>query len=352
MRCSKAFVPSKCVAALCVECDRLLTLVRRGALCCRYAWEEPFGAKIEAVRGEEINKMKVCAGHCAHADAVIDSGTILATCAQTSYVFRSLTIMLMTSSPSFVLLITFLFYSVVENHSMEAAAVFTAITIFDRIRLPMLQYPQAIAAWIDVRVRACVRACVTAPRPALSYARTCRYRCNAWASSWRWTRCPQRSSATRQARRWRRTWRRPPARPFCYPCLAATRLAHHSSPARWSSSRSTPAGPAAPQSRRPATSSCLRPPRLRSTAALTMRQSASRAQLSSGQRTCPVRARRGETSLSVVLARTALEGVTFTVPKGSLTAVVGPVGAGKSALCLGLLSEARERAASRAQHAV
>jgi len=52
---------------------------------------------------------------------------------------------MISSAPALILVVTFFFYSVVAGESMDAARVFTAILVFDRLRFPIIFYPQVRA---------------------------------------------------------------------------------------------------------------------------------------------------------------------------------------------------------------
>lgn len=55
-------------------------------------------------------------------------------------------------APTIILVITFLFYTAVQGESMKGSIVFTVVTVFERLRFPILMYPQVIAQFVDAKV--------------------------------------------------------------------------------------------------------------------------------------------------------------------------------------------------------
>eukprot|EP01006_Ploeotia_vitrea_P051168 TRINITY_DN67532_c5_g1_i1.p1 TRINITY_DN67532_c5_g1~~TRINITY_DN67532_c5_g1_i1.p1 ORF type:complete len:1552 (+),score=907.50 TRINITY_DN67532_c5_g1_i1:416-4657(+) len=67
-------------------------------------------------------------------------------------IYRAANMALISASPTLILVITFFFYTVVAGEAMDAATVFTVVAVFDRLRFPLILYPSVIAQYVEARV--------------------------------------------------------------------------------------------------------------------------------------------------------------------------------------------------------
>ena len=79
-----------------------------------YAWERPFEKAVTAIRGNEIAAMALRVW------------------------IRAAQSCLMFATPFIIMLVTFAFYSGVAGHPMDAAVVFTALSLFNGLRMPLM----------------------------------------------------------------------------------------------------------------------------------------------------------------------------------------------------------------------
>eukprot|EP00181_Compsopogon_caeruleus_P000064 CAMPEP_0184682668 /NCGR_PEP_ID=MMETSP0312-20130426/8220_1 /TAXON_ID=31354 /ORGANISM="Compsopogon coeruleus, Strain SAG 36.94" /LENGTH=1331 /DNA_ID=CAMNT_0027134483 /DNA_START=219 /DNA_END=4214 /DNA_ORIENTATION=+ len=93
-----------------------------------YAWEEPFAQLVEEIRGRELATIRM------------------------SIIVRSAFMMVLMGLPTIVAVVTFAFYSAVFNHALEPAPVFTALTLLNNLRIPIMMFPMVISSLIDARV--------------------------------------------------------------------------------------------------------------------------------------------------------------------------------------------------------
>ncbi|GJP77074.1 hypothetical protein CLOP_g7507 [Closterium sp. NIES-67] len=85
-----------------------------------YAWEQPFTAAIAGIRSVELKAMR---------------SRVWLRAVQTCF---------MLATPTLIMVVTFAFYSEVAHGNMMASTVFTALSLFNSLRIPLMIYPFVI----------------------------------------------------------------------------------------------------------------------------------------------------------------------------------------------------------------
>ncbi|CAI5942587.1 unnamed protein product [Closterium sp. NIES-65] len=85
-----------------------------------YAWEQPFTAAIAGIRSVELKAMR---------------SRVWLRAVQTCF---------MLATPTLIMVVTFAFYAEVAKGSMMASTVFTALSLFNSLRIPLMIYPFVI----------------------------------------------------------------------------------------------------------------------------------------------------------------------------------------------------------------
>ncbi|CAI5463391.1 unnamed protein product [Closterium sp. Yama58-4] len=85
-----------------------------------YAWEQPFTAAIAGIRSVELKAMR---------------SRVWLRAVQTCF---------MLATPTLIMVVTFAFYAEVAHGSMMASTVFTALSLFNSLRIPLMIYPFVI----------------------------------------------------------------------------------------------------------------------------------------------------------------------------------------------------------------
>jgi hypothetical protein len=68
--------------------------------------------------------------------------------------YRALMVCIMLSNPAIIMVVTFAFYAGVAKYELDAATVFTAVSLFNSLRAPLMMYPFIINALLSGQVRA------------------------------------------------------------------------------------------------------------------------------------------------------------------------------------------------------
>ncbi|KAA8499894.1 Multidrug resistance-associated protein 1 [Porphyridium purpureum] len=95
-----------------------------------YAWERPFYSEVDKVRCEELANLNK------------------------SIVLRAVFLMILFALPSLVAVFTFTFYIAVFNNTLDPAAIFTALSLLNNLRVPLMMFPFVINSFIESRISA------------------------------------------------------------------------------------------------------------------------------------------------------------------------------------------------------
>ena len=93
-----------------------------------YAWEKPFSRKIEAQRDQEVQTL---------GETIWASSVLFA---------------IMLSIPVIIACVTFSFYAGVFKKTLDPATVFTAFTLLNIVRQPVMVLPRVVTSFIDARL--------------------------------------------------------------------------------------------------------------------------------------------------------------------------------------------------------
>lgn len=67
--------------------------------------------------------------------------------------YRALMVCIMLANPAVIMVVTFAFYAGVAKYTLDAATVFTAVSLFNSLRAPLMMYPFIINALLSGQVR-------------------------------------------------------------------------------------------------------------------------------------------------------------------------------------------------------
>eukprot|EP00184_Porphyridium_aerugineum_P008362 CAMPEP_0184691344 /NCGR_PEP_ID=MMETSP0313-20130426/235_1 /TAXON_ID=2792 /ORGANISM="Porphyridium aerugineum, Strain SAG 1380-2" /LENGTH=1513 /DNA_ID=CAMNT_0027149041 /DNA_START=177 /DNA_END=4718 /DNA_ORIENTATION=+ len=95
-----------------------------------YAWERPFSKEVDSVRAQELENLRKM--------IALKAGLIL----------------IMFAIPSMVAVITFTFYIAVFEHTLNPAIIFTALSLLNNLRIPLMMFPFVLNSLIDSKVSA------------------------------------------------------------------------------------------------------------------------------------------------------------------------------------------------------
>mmetsp|Transcript_1805 Transcript_1805/g.6775 ORF Transcript_1805/g.6775 Transcript_1805/m.6775 type:complete len:1016 (-) Transcript_1805:163-3210(-) len=93
-----------------------------------YAWEKPFRGKVGDIRNREV--------------AIL----------QSTIVFRALFVVVISALPTLISVVTFAFYTGVFKNELDVSSVFTAILLLSGLRGPLLSLPFAVTAVVEAKV--------------------------------------------------------------------------------------------------------------------------------------------------------------------------------------------------------
>eukprot|EP00850_Spirogloea_muscicola_P003812 SM000015S01312 [mRNA] locus=s15:1174764:1185983:- [translate_table: standard] len=93
-----------------------------------YAWERPFQESIRSIRSAELAAMR------------------------RRVYLRAVQAAIMLATPVLIMVVTFTFYSAVAGRTLTAATVFTALSLFNQLRIPLMMYPMVINAVLEGHV--------------------------------------------------------------------------------------------------------------------------------------------------------------------------------------------------------
>eukprot|EP00183_Erythrolobus_madagascarensis_P000582 CAMPEP_0185848574 /NCGR_PEP_ID=MMETSP1354-20130828/3399_1 /TAXON_ID=708628 /ORGANISM="Erythrolobus madagascarensis, Strain CCMP3276" /LENGTH=1448 /DNA_ID=CAMNT_0028548985 /DNA_START=55 /DNA_END=4401 /DNA_ORIENTATION=+ len=93
-----------------------------------YAWERPFGREVEKVRENELNNLRK------------------------TITLKAMFLMILFAIPALVAVITFAFYIGVFGNDLDPSRIFTALSLLNNLRVPLMMFPFVVNSLIESRI--------------------------------------------------------------------------------------------------------------------------------------------------------------------------------------------------------